>query len=174
MKKQKSFKMVFMLAIFFLLTLLNSVGFCSEPSDNLKVLLIDLKGWEAEKAEGLSINMGGMKMINATRNYSNGDMNLNAIILVGSSVMIQGQTQTINIETSDTKVTTSEIDGFNVIQAFNKSENNGYIVINLGKKTTEGSSFMINYTGISSKEALEIAKKYDWEKIKTITNKIMD
>lgn len=174
MKKQKSFKMVFMLTITFLLTLFNSMGFCAEPSDNLKPLLIDLKGWEAEKPEGLSINTGGMKMINATRNYSNGDMNLSVTILVGSSVMIQGQTQTINIETSDVKITTSEIDGFNVIQALNKRENNGYIAINLGEKATEGSLFMINYTGISSKEALEIAKKYNWEKIKTITNKMMD
>ena len=174
MKKQKFFKMGFVLTIIFTLTLLNSMGFCTEPSDNLKVLLIDLKGWKAEKPEGSSINMGGMKMINATRNYSNVDMNLDATILVSSSAMIQGQTQTVNIETSDVKVTTSEIDGFNVIQAFNKNENNGYIVINLEKKTTKGSLFMINYTLISSKEVLKIAKKYNWKEIKTITSKMMD
>ena len=156
------------------MTLLNSAGFCAEPSDNLKPLLIDLKGWKAEKPEGASINMSGMKMINAIRHYGNGDKNFDVTILVGSSTMIQSQPQAVNVETSDTKVTSSEMDGFNVIQTFDKNENNGYIVINLDKKTTEGSLFMVNYSGISPEEALKIAKKYNWKKIKSVTNRMMD
>ena len=174
MKKKNSFKAVFMLTTIFLLTLFNNMTFCAEPLDKLKVLLIDLEGWKAEKAEGLSVNTTGMKMINATRNYRNGDMNLDVTILIGSNVMIQGQTMLANVETSDIKVTTSKIDGFDVVQNFNKKENNGYIVIILEKKIKEGSLFMIAYTGISSKEALKIAKKYDLEKMKTITSKLMD
>jgi hypothetical protein len=157
-----------------LLTLIHSVGFCSDPSDNLKALLIDLKGWETDQAEGSSINMGGMKMINVIRNYSNGEKHLDVTILVGSHAMIQGHTQPVDIQTSDVNVTVSEMDGFDVIQNFNKNESNGYIVINLEKKTTEGSLFIINYAGMSSKDALKISKKYDWNKIKTVASSMMD
>ena len=174
MKKQKSVGMVFMSTIIIMFILLNNVSYCAEPSDELKILLIDLKEWNAEQAEGSSVNLVGMNMINAIRNYSKEDKNLDVTILVGSSVMIQGQTQTINIETSDTKVITGEIDSFNVIQAFNKNENSGYIIITLEKGLTEGSLLMINYMGISSDEALGIAKKYNWDKMKSITSAMMD
>ena len=172
MEKQKFFKMVLALTVIFLLTLFNNTGFCAEPSDYLKPLLIDLKGWKAEKPEGSSMSMGGMKMINAIRNYSKGNSNINATIMISNSAMIQGQTATT--ETSDAKVTSSKINGFNVIQGFNKIDKSGYVLINLAKKTTEGSLFMINYSGISNKEALKIAKKYNWKEIKTTTSKMMN
>ncbi len=174
MKKRNSFKTLFVLTTISLLGLLNAIGLYADPSDNLKPLLIDLKGWKAEKAEGASVNMGGMKMINAIRNYSKGNRTLDVTIIVGSNAMIQGQTQAINVETSDFKVNTRKIGGFDITQVFDKNKNSGYLIINLAKRQTEGSLFIFNYTGISPKEALEIAKKYDWKKIKTITSSMIN
>lgn len=174
MKKLKSLKTVLISTIIILFTLMISTGYCPDRSDDLKALLIDLKEWKAEKAEGSSVNMPGMKMITAIRSYSKGEMNLDVTILVGSSVILMGQTPEVSAETDEVKLTTSDIDGFKVIQAFDKSENGGYIVINIDKKETEGSLFMISYSGISSKEVLAIAKKFNWKKIKTTTGKLME
>ena len=171
MKQQKSLWTVFIIITFILLS---NVSYCAEPSDELKTLLVDLKGWNTEQAEGSSVNMVGMKMINAIRNYSKEDKSLDVTILVGSSVMIQGQAQDMDVETSEAQVITSEIDGFNVIQAFNKNENNGYIIITLKKGLTEGSLLMINFAGITTDEALEIAKKYNWKEMKTITSTMIN
>ncbi|MBN1998625.1 hypothetical protein JW935_13785 [candidate division KSB1 bacterium] len=145
----------------------------ADPTENLKSLLVDLEGWEAEEADGSSVDMGGVKVINVARSYSNGDYSLDVTILLGSNVMILGQTQELNAETEDGKVTTSDIDGFNVIQAFDKTEKDGSIVVTLEKKTAEGAMFIVSYEGISEEEALEIAKKFDWEKIKAVTGKMI-
>ena len=153
--------------------------------------MLESEGWEVLTAESgeaaldvfekeevdiilLDVNMPGMKMITAIRSYSKGEMNLDVTILVGSSVILMGQTPEVSAETDEVKLTTSDIDGFKVIQAFDKSENGGYIVINIDKKETEGSLFMISYSGISSKEVLAIAKKFNWKKIKTTTGKLME
>lgn len=162
------------LIVIFLLTLLNGAGLCADVSDNLKPLLVDLKAWSAEKPEGSSMNMGGMKMINAVRNYTNGNMSFDATILIGSSAMLPGQAQTMNVETSEVKISTSNIDGFKIMQTFDKVEKIGQISINLQTKPAQGSLFMVNYSGISSSQALELAKTFNWNKIKTVTSKLMD
>ena len=149
---------------------LSSIIYCASPLDELKDQLIDIKKWDAEEIEESNVNVAGMKIINVYRTYSKDDKSFDATILVGSNMMIQGQTQGIDIETSDVKVVTSEIDNFNVIQSFNKDENGGYIVVTLIQGLTEGSLFMINFTGLNSDEALDIAKRYNWQEMKTISS----
>ena len=173
MKNQKYLKKISLMALVFLFAINNTL-FCADSSDELKAFLIDIKGWTAEDLDGSYLNFGGMKMITATRNYNLDDKTLVVMILAGTNSMLQGQTTIPDIETSDAKVTTTKINDFNVIQTFNKKEDNGYILINLLKKNTEGSLLMFNYFGISSEEALKIAKEFDWKKVKAVTSKLLD
>lgn len=168
MLKQRS-KSTLTLIIIGLLAL-TSIIYCADPMDELKDQLIDLNKWDAEEIEESNVNVAGMKIINTYRTYSKDDRSFDATILVGSNMMIQGQTQGIDVETSDVKVVTGKIDNFNVIQSFNKDENEGYVVVTLIQGLTEGSLFMINFTGLTSDEALDIAKKYNWQKMKTISS----
>lgn len=138
----------------------------ADLSDNFKPLLIDIKGWDAETVDGASVNMGGMKMINATRSYSDGDKTLDLTLIAGSNMLVEGHTQMSDMETDEAKVETGKIDGFEVIQGYDKKETNGYIIVNLVKKTSEGALFLFAYENISPQMALELAKKFDWKKMK--------
>ena len=146
----------------------------ADESDALKPLLGDIKGWDAEEPEGMSMDMGGVKMVNAIRTYSKGGNTIDVTIIVGSNAMVQDPTQPVEVETSEAKMNVSEIDGFSVFNTFIKEEKKGHIVVNLMKKQTEASLFIFNYSGISPEEALKIAKKFDWEKIKIITSNMVD
>jgi len=145
----------------------------ADQSDKLKPLLVDLKGWQAETAEGAAIDMGGIKMINAVRNYTSGGKSIGATIIVGSNAMIQGQMQSVNVETAESKVTTSELDGFKAVNSYDKNEKSGGIVINILKKDPDGSMFVISYSGMAPDEAWAIVKNFDLKKIKETTKGLL-
>ena len=130
--------------------------------------LIDLSGWKAEKPKGMSMDMGAMAMTNAGRNYTKGDKTLHAIILIGTAAMMAGQMPAtdMNMETEEMKASTKTINKFKVSQSYNKVDKNGAIVISLFTKEATGAYFMLNFDGISTSEALKLAKKFDWKTIK--------
>lgn len=134
--------------------------------------LVNLRGWEAEKAEGVDLNMPGMSMVNATRTYVQGDKELNAVIMIGNKMMIPGQTDfemdtsKFDMNTSEFSVSTKKINGFEVYCSYNKAEKEGSIMVFLEKGETEGTFFMLSFSNIDEKEALNLAKQFDWAKIK--------
>ena len=65
----------------------------AQPHEALKPLLIDLEGWDADEAEGMNLDMGSMKMLNAVREYEKGTEKLTAIVIIGNQKMEQGQMQ---------------------------------------------------------------------------------
>lgn len=156
------------IAMFVVLTFCSTILHAA-PLDDLKILLTDLKGWQAEKAEGAAMDMMGMKMTTATRSYEKGDKEFSAIIIVGTNSMIQGQVQSINAETDEVKVQTSDLDGFKVMQAYNKPDNTGYLVVPLHTGTTEGALLMIHFTGLEPAAGLAQAKKFNWQSIQKAT-----
>jgi hypothetical protein len=53
--------------------------------ESLTPLLVDLNGWAGEAPEGMDMDMGNMKMVQAMREYGRDNQSLNAMIMVGHS-----------------------------------------------------------------------------------------
>ena len=125
--------------------------------------LIDLDGWQGKKPDGISVEMPGNTMITATREYQRGPARFHAQVLVGAAAkgaLAVAQTG-IKIETSDGRMSTSAVDGFQVTRTFNFKDKSGAILIALGSNSV----FSVSFNGIADDEALGIAKKFDWKAI---------
>lgn len=169
MKPWISLKMIFILLLL--------LGFSSAPvfaqsHSTLTPLLGNLSGWQAEKAEGMSMDAGGMRMINATRSYTKGSQDLNAVVMVGSQAMTMGQMQQMKMETDDVRVKVETINGFQVSSSYNKHENSGGIMVVLGSSQASGAMFMLNFEGMDDSQALKLARKFDWQAMKKATAKL--
>ncbi|MDD4464760.1 MAG: hypothetical protein PHR86_11025, partial [Desulfobacterales bacterium] len=55
----------------------------AQDYQQLTPFLIDLEGWNAEPAEGMNMDMGAYKMINAVRSYTRDSRELEAMIMIG-------------------------------------------------------------------------------------------
>ena len=64
-----------------------TAGVHAQSHDILYPCLVDLPGWKGEAPDGMKLDMGGMKMINAHRQYTQGDKEINAIIIIGNPQM---------------------------------------------------------------------------------------
>ncbi len=144
----------------------------AQQTNSLTPLLINLKGWRADPAEGMNMNMNGIKMTNAVREYQKGKADVTATIMIGSNMMTQGQMQQINVENSSSVMKTKKVNGFNLYINHNKNDNTGVVIIYLDKTKSEQSLFVVSYEGLSAKEGLEFAKKFNWSKIKKATGKL--
>jgi hypothetical protein len=51
----------------------------------LSPLLVDLKGWQAEPAQGMDMDMGGTKIIQTVRQYTRNAQEADAMIMIGNS-----------------------------------------------------------------------------------------
>ncbi len=144
----------------------------ADSSNVIKPLLKEIKAWSAEKAEGMSMNMGEIKMINASRSYKKNGNTIDVVIIVGSAPMIQGHMQMpqMNIDSSEGSMNIDNINGFKVFKAYDKKEKEGHIMVFLFSKAKYGSIFMFNYSGISSEKALKIAEGFDWKNMKNVTS----
>jgi hypothetical protein len=145
----------------------------AQEHELLTPLLIDLQGWEAEAAEGMSMDMGTMKMTNATRSYTKGDSNITAVVMVGTHSMTQGQMQEMNVETTDVKVSILDINGFKVHTGHNKNENSGSVTVFLSQGQSESAMFIVSYENLTQGEATDIARKFDWNKMKGVVDKLL-
>jgi hypothetical protein len=129
--------------------------------------LIELDGWQGKKPDGVSMEMPGNNMITATREYERGPARVHAQVLVGAAArgaLAVAQTG-MKLETSEGRMNTSTIDGFQVTRTFNFKDKSGAILVALG--TNAMLSFSFN--GIPDDEALTLAKKFDWKAIQAAT-----
>jgi len=141
-------------------------------------LLIDLPGWTAGDPTGMDMSSGGMKGINASREYTKGDQMIHAGILIGMNMMGVWQSsyhEGLKMETPDGLMEVKRVKGFLVFHSFNKKEKVGIIAVLLEEATNEGdigAVFVFNYQGLDDNEGLSLAQKFDWnkmkEKVKTI------
>lgn len=169
MKKNILFVFIAVLCFVFL----NESSFSADSSASLKPLLVDIEGWDAEEAEGTSVNMGAITLTTMMRSYSKDEAELDVSVIIGSNAMIQGQGMIPTIETDSGKVSNTEIDGFSVIQSYDKDDNSGSIIISLAKNDKAGAMLIAGFEGMNPEQALELAKKYDWEKLKVEAEKIL-
>jgi hypothetical protein len=138
----------------------------------LTPLLIDLKGWNAEPARGMTMDMGNSKMINAGREYRQGGKELNAMVFLGNQAMTQGGMQAMKTETAEGKMSITTIDGFKVKIFYDKKEHSGGVMVQLSQNQQQGAMFTLVYKGLSEEEGLKAAKKFDWKEMKNSVDKL--
>jgi hypothetical protein len=139
----------------------------AESYQTLYPCLVDLSGWTGGEPTGM--NMSGMVMINFTRTYSKGNKELTAIIMKGDQAFGMGgmQGSGMHMESPEVNMNIKTINGFQVHTVYDKEENSGAVTVFLTHEQAGGAFFTLLYAGISEKEAIGLAKKFDWEKIKS-------
>ncbi|MEA2107805.1 MAG: hypothetical protein U9P07_00080 [Pseudomonadota bacterium] len=163
---KKSFLFLILLTIF-------SIPAYAQDHTALTPLLIKLGGWQAEKADGMSMSTGGMRMITANRTYNKGKLELNATVMVGSQAMTMGQTQQMQMETDDVRVKMTTIDGFKTNLNYDKRENSGGIMVFLENNQSNAAMFILSFQGMDENQALKLAKKFDWQAMKKTVAKLL-
>jgi len=141
----------------------------AESYQTLYPCLLDLSGWTGGEPTGMNMNMSGMVMINATRTYSKGNKELTAIIMKGNQAVGMGgmQESGMQVETPEVNMKIQTINGFQVQTVYDKEENSGAVTVFLTHEQAGGAFFTLSYAGISESDALGLAKKFDWKKIKS-------
>jgi len=126
-------------------------------------LLVELQGWKGNKPDGMAMEMGGTSMVTAGRQYERGEARLQAQILQGAPAQgVLAATQSgLKIETGDSRMSTSTIDGLQVTQTYTISNKSGAILVALGPSA----AFTVSFNGIGDDEALRLAKAFNWKAI---------
>ena len=132
----------------------------------LTPLLVNLKGWEADQAGGMTMDMGSSKMINAARDYRQGGKEINAVVMIGNQAMTQGSMQAMKAETAEGKMFIKTIDGFKVMSQYSKTDKSGAIMVYLKQGQQQGAIFTMVYKGLSEEEGLDTAKQFNWKEMK--------
>ncbi len=143
-------------------------GARAESYEELYECLIDLKDWEMGDPEGMKLEQPGFKMIHAMREYSRESKEVSAMIMMGTQVAssLPSSEGMMNMETSEGKFEFKEVDSFKVYIVFDKKKNSGVITVLLTPKVTVDAVFSLSYENMTSEEALELSKKFDWKKIR--------
>jgi hypothetical protein len=144
--------------------------------ESLSPLLIDLKGWQAEPTEGMDMDMGGTKIIQAVRQYTRDGKEADAMVMIGNTMMTQAHAQgmqSMKMETAEGKVQMTTIDGYQVSIHHSKADKEGAVVVALPGTGQLGALFVFHYIGLSEEDGLSAAKKFDWKKIEKQAKKLM-
>ncbi|MBN2514849.1 MAG: hypothetical protein JXC33_02325 [Deltaproteobacteria bacterium] len=145
-------------------------GVYADSYQALYPCLIDLPGWEGKEPKGVKMEMPGMNMINATREYRQGDKKINAMVVVGNPAMASAAVPQgmMNMETDEMKIAMTTIQGFKVHTVYNKKEHSGAVtVILLPGQAGGGAIFTFSFEGLTETEAMNLAQTYDWKTIQT-------
>ncbi len=133
---------------------------------------VDLPGWEAEDASGMDPNdwittTGARRdLIAATRDYEKGDKSFSAVIQVGPGIAALYADMPENESNSGgMHVTLKKIKGHQTRIDCHREDGTDYcdirIVLFSDKKS--GALLMFTSEGLTEKETLETAQKFDWE-----------
>ncbi|HUV07015.1 MAG TPA: hypothetical protein VMX75_04745 [Spirochaetia bacterium] len=145
-----------------------ATGAFSQSHETLFPSLVNLPGWNGDKPEGVKLDMGAMKMVTASRNYTQGDKELTALIMIGNaqgggSILPQG---TSKMETDEAKVSVQTINGYQVQVVYNKKDHGGLVTVVLIPGENSGTFFNLTFEGLTEDEGMALAKRFDWNGIK--------
>ncbi len=160
------------------LIVLAVVALCATPAhaqkhQALAPLLIDLPGWMASERDGMSMEVAGIKIINANRSYAKGEKELTVIIMIGNQAMTQADAAESTVETSAGSMSAKTVDGFQVQTVSDKGKKSGEMVVVLAQGQKGGVVLTVSYSGLSEAEALDMVKKFDWKKMKAEAEKLL-
>lgn len=146
-----------------------TAGVHAQSHDILYPCLVDLPGWKGEAPDGMKLDMGGMKMINAHRQYTQGDKEINAIIIIGNPQMAgvaPPQQDAGKMETDKLKISAEMIRGFQTQIVYDKIEKSGGITVIVLPGKDGGAFFTMSFEGMTDSDALTIAQRFDWDLMK--------
>lgn len=135
----------------------------------LTSFLVDVPGWTAMRAEGMKAGEMGQIMTHAMRMYQKGNKDVAVILMVGNPDEVLASDAELSegqIETPEVKVEVKTIDGFKVQIAHMKAEGGGSMAVLIKNDKTKGIVLTLTFKGMSFEEALDFAKKFDWNSIK--------
>jgi hypothetical protein len=162
---------------FFLLAV--PAGLFAAAYDPLLPLLVDIAGWQGEKAEGIDLSQAGMQGVTVVREYKNGGKGLTAAIMLGSQVGITWTpeyTEGFKAQTEEGSLEVRKINGFLAYQAYDKDNASGGIVVLLIETTPgkpdSGALLVISFDNLPLDEGLTLAQKFDWKRIKDAAAKV--
>jgi hypothetical protein len=135
----------------------------AQDFQKLTPFLVDLPGWTGKKADGMAMQMPGMNMTTATRDYTRGDAKVSASVISGSTAqgMMAAVQSGVKIETAEMHMSTTTVDGLMVARTFNVAEKAGAVMVVLGQSAL----FNLTFTGVAEDEAYSLARRFDWKAI---------
>ncbi len=132
--------------------------------------LKEVPNWEATECSGMNVSGSNFgNIVTAQRNYSQGNKNINVLIISGSKIQTYWVPFEYNMqmETPEEFAKITTINGFKVGIQYFKKDSNGVIVVLLNKKTAYlPAGIVFSFSNMNWKEALEFAKKFDWNALK--------
>ena len=145
-----------------LLLLAVPAGLFAAAYDSLLPLLVDIAGWQAEKAEGIDLSQAGMQGVTVVREYTSGGKGLTAAIMLGSQVGITWMPEYkegFKGESDEGSMEVKKINGFLVYQAYNKDDASGGLVVLLIETTADkpdsGALLVVSFEDMSARRGPE-------------------
>jgi hypothetical protein len=131
--------------------------------ERLYPLLVDLPGWTGNKPDGMAMQVPGMAMMTATREYRHGTARLNAGIVTGPAAqgglaMIQSG---MKLDTADAHMSTETVDGIKLARTYTAKDKSGAILVGLA----DNALFSFSFNGVAEDEAFALARRFDWKAI---------
>ena len=125
--------------------------------------LVDLPGWTGAKPDGVSMSLGGIDILTATRKYKRDGAHIEAGILTGPAAQagLAMLKSDMKLETADGHVSTETVDGIRIARTYTVKDKSGAILVGIA----DNALFNLAYTGIAEDEALALAKRFDWKAI---------
>jgi hypothetical protein len=164
----KSLRMMVLLLCVFI-----TAAALADDVELLKKHFVVIKGWKTGEAEGARMEMGGMTIITANKKYKQGNKSIDVVIMIGQSAMVNSQSQAMKVETGEGNFTVEDIDGFKVGHGYDKEDKSGFIFVGLAEKGEQGAMIGFSYENLTRKQAMEIARNFNWKKIKATVLKLM-
>ncbi|HLH92842.1 MAG TPA: hypothetical protein VKX28_30830 [Xanthobacteraceae bacterium] len=134
-----------------------------QPFERFYPFLVDLQGWTAKKPDGMAMQMGGMSMLTASREYERADARIHVGILTGPPAqgglaMIQAG---MKIDTADSHMSTDMVDGLKLARTYTTKDRSGAIMVGLA----DNALFSFSFNKLAEDEAFTLARKFDWKGI---------
>ncbi len=150
------------------------ISLSAQKHEKLTPLLTDLSGYDADKADGMSLDMGESSMISASRDYRSGDKEVSATILIANQLMMNAKMQEFSYQSSDESVETKTVDGYKLTEFYNKKDKSYSLTVYFEGSKEQGGIFTLTAQNVDKSAGAGIARKFDWDKIGTTVKSLTD
>lgn len=149
-----------------------TIPILSQKHESLKPLLIDLEGFEADPAEGMSMDIGDMNMITAARSYYFEGIDIETVIIIGNKIMMEAKLEETKIQTDEGVYEITEENGFKISKYYDENMGDFGLTVFLKEDENKAAIFAFTSSGLTPDEAMLLAKKFDWKKLKSAVKKL--
>ena len=147
--------------------------------DALVPLLVDIAGWQGEKADAIDLSQAGMKGVTVAREYKSGGKGLTVAVMVGTQAGVTWMPEYkegFKGKSDEGSMEVKRIKGFLVYQVYDTDDATGGVVVLLiattADKPDSGAVLVFSFDDMPLDEGLTLAQKFDWQKIKDAAAKV--